>query len=123
MADKRVRITHRPSGDVIAEGPKGWGITPFEGNWYISDRYLETDGFRLTAIPGLCPYKFIYLWMNYESPRGEETRFLGWKYVVPNPVFPFIWYRVAVPGHHADLEVEVWEEEERDVVPAGRERG
>ena len=29
---KQIRITHSPSGEVIAEGPLGWGIKSFEGN-------------------------------------------------------------------------------------------
>ena len=28
MGQKTVRITHRPSGIVIAEGPIGWGFGP-----------------------------------------------------------------------------------------------
>ncbi len=39
MAKKFIRITHRPSGIKLAEGPVGWGITPFEGNLYISRKY------------------------------------------------------------------------------------
>ncbi len=36
MAEKKqVRITHKPSGEIIAEGPLGWGIMSFEGNYYI----------------------------------------------------------------------------------------
>lgn len=35
MAKKFIRITHRASGTKLAEGPVGWGITPFEGNLYI----------------------------------------------------------------------------------------
>ena len=31
MRRKIVRITHRTTGLPIAEGPVGWGITPFEG--------------------------------------------------------------------------------------------
>jgi len=110
MAKKHVRITHGPSGEVIAEGPVGWGITPFEGNWYISGKHLRTKGFRTTAVPGLCPYKFIYLWMDFQPSVGEASRMLGWKYVIPNPLLPFIAFRVAVPGHHPELVVDVSEE-------------
>ena len=35
MRRKIVRITHRTTGLPIAEGPIGWGIMPFEGNFYI----------------------------------------------------------------------------------------
>jgi hypothetical protein len=32
---------------------------------------------------------------------------LGWRYVVPNPLLPFIAFRAAVPRAHPDLEIEV----------------
>lgn len=42
-----VRIIHCPSGEVIAEGPVGFrGITPFEGNFYISRKCLKTAGLK-----------------------------------------------------------------------------
>jgi len=41
-----VRIVHRPSGFLLAEGPLGWGITPFEGNYYISKKYLGKARFK-----------------------------------------------------------------------------
>ena len=106
MARKSIRITHTPSGTVIAEGPLGWGITPFEGNYYIRRAYLKTGGFKPNYVPGLCPYKFLYVWLDLHLPEGGRARSLGWMYWLPNPLLPFIWYRVAVPRHHADIAVE-----------------
>ena len=103
---KHVTITHAQSGTPIAEGPIGWGITPFEGNLYISSKYLKTDGFRTNYMPGLCIYKFFYVWLDLHLPDGSKVDSVGWKYVVPNPLFPFIWYRVAVPRSHPDLKIE-----------------
>ena len=102
---KSIRITHIPSGAVIAEGPVGWGITPFEGNYYIRRRYLKTEGFKLNYLPGLCVYKFLYVWLDFTWSEGK-SRNLGWLYWFPNPLFPFIWFRVAVPRIHPDLRVE-----------------
>ncbi len=101
---KRIRITHIPSGETIAEGPLGWGITSFEGNFYIQRRYLRTDGFRVNFLPGLCVYKFLYVWLDF-SWRDGKIRNLGWLYWLPNPLLPFIWFRVAVPRDHPDLSV------------------
>ena len=28
---------------------------------------------------------------------------LGWLYWLPNPLLPFIWFRVVVPRHHPEL--------------------
>lgn len=61
MSKTRVRITHRPTGTVLADGPLGCGITPFEGNLYIRRKFLLTDGFRVNFLPGLCIHKFLYV--------------------------------------------------------------
>ncbi len=103
---KTIRITHQPSGALIAEGPIGWGITPFEGNFYVRRRYLRDGGFKPNYVPGLCPYKFFYAWMDYHAPDGTRTRSLGWFYWLPNPLLPFIWFRIAVPKHHPDIGIE-----------------
>jgi hypothetical protein len=100
-----IRITHRASGTVIAQGPLGWGITPFEGNYYISRRYLKAT-FKPTFIPGVCVYKFFYTWMDLILPNGGRDRNLGWLYWLPNPLLPFIWYRVAVSASDPTLTIE-----------------
>jgi hypothetical protein len=100
-----IRITHLPSNEVIAEGPLGWGITSFEGNYYIRSRYLRTNGFKINYLPGLCFYKFLYVWMDFHWGK-ERSRSLGWYYFLANPLFPFIWFRVAVPRNHPELKVE-----------------
>ena len=61
MSRKCVRIKHAGSNSLIADGPVGWAITPFEGNFYIRKKYLITDGFRINYMPGLCIYKFLYV--------------------------------------------------------------
>jgi len=102
---KRIRVFHIPSGETIADGPRGWGITPFEGNLYIRRRYLRTDGFRVNYVPGLCIYKFLYVWLDFRWDEGKSHN-LGWLYWLPNPLFPFIWFRVAVPANHPELRIE-----------------
>lgn len=103
---KHVRITHRASGQVLAEGPLGWGITPFEGNYYIGRKYLRTDRFKPNYIPGLCPYKFLYVWMDLVRDDAKIEKNLAWLYWLPNPLLPFIWFRVALPSDHPALLVE-----------------
>ena len=106
MAKKFIRIIHQPSGTKIAEGPLGWGITPFEGNLYISKKFLLTDGFKPNYLPGLCMYKFLYVWLDLQLGNGTKVRNLGWMYWLPNPLLPFIWYRVGLPRSHPELLVE-----------------
>ena len=101
-----VRITHSGSGTVLAEGPVGWGITPFEGNFYIRRKYLKTNQIRANFLPGLCPYKFLYVWMDLHVGEGRRVRNLAWMYWLPNPLLPFIWFRVALPGQHPEITVE-----------------
>jgi hypothetical protein len=65
-----IRLTHAPSGTILAEGPKGFGgITPFEGNFYIRRKYLRTDALKVNGVPGLCPSKFLYMWPGPEARR------------------------------------------------------
>jgi thiol-disulfide isomerase/thioredoxin len=60
-----IRITHTRSETVIAEGPPGFlGITSFEGNLYISRKCLKTRLLRPNWIPGVCVYKFLYVWLD-----------------------------------------------------------
>ena len=68
---KFVRITHKASGLKLAEGPIGWGITPFEGNYYVRGKYLATDRLKPNFIPGLCPYKFLYVWLDLKLGDGR----------------------------------------------------
>lgn len=107
---KFIRITHRPSGIRLAEGPLGWGITPFEGNLYIGRKYLLTEHFKANFLPGFCLYKFLYVWLDLRLDSGEKVRNLGWMYWLPNPLLPFIWYRVGLPRTHPDLLIEEFEE-------------
>lgn len=109
MSKSFIRITHSPSRTKIAQGPVGWGITPFEGNLYIRRKYLLTDGFKVNFIPGFCPYKFFYVWLDLMLEDGSKVKNLGWKYWFPNPLFPFIWYRIGIPRSHPDLLVEEFE--------------
>ena len=104
---RSIRIRHRSSGAVLAEGPLGWGIMPFEGNYYISKRYLKAGRFSPNGIPGLCIYKFLYVWMDLHLPDGQRARSLGWLYWLPNPLLPFIWFRVAVSGSDETLSYEI----------------
>jgi len=106
---KFVRITHKSSGIKLAEGPLGWGITPFEGNYYVRRKYLATDRLKPNFIPGLCPYKFLYVWLDLKFGDGLGVPNLGWLYWLPNPLFPFIWFRVGLPGTHPELLVEKFE--------------
>ncbi|MGD9685126.1 MAG: hypothetical protein AB7W16_28495 [Candidatus Obscuribacterales bacterium] len=119
MAKKFVRITHRPTGQPLAEGPIGWGITPFEGNFYIRRKYLLTDRLIVNFVPGFCFYKFFYVWLDYMPEEGKWSRMIGWKYWLPNPLFPFIWFRVGLPRFHPELLIEdlIEDDDAPDVTP------
>ncbi len=102
-----VRITHRSSGEVIAEGPIGFlGITPFESNLYIRRKYVKTSRLKPNWVPGLCIYKFLYVWLDLRLPDDRGEPFIGWMYRLPNPLLPFIAFRPAVPLSSPALLVE-----------------
>lgn len=99
-----IRITHKPSGTVLAEGPKGWRMMPLEGDWYIHRDCLRTDAFRNTAFPGPCFYKGLCLWLKPRLPGA--SRMLAWRYVLPYPWTFFLWGRFGLPGNDPDILVE-----------------
>lgn len=106
-----MQIRFQPTRAVIAEGPLGWGITSFEGNYYIRRRYLRDGSFRPDFIPGVCIYKGLYIGLDYIAPDGAAVKHLGWMYWLPNPPFPFIMFRVAIPAEHPLLMVESIDEQ------------
>jgi uncharacterized protein (DUF427 family) len=101
-----IRIRHTPSGTILAEGAKGWDIMMFEGNFYIRKSCLRTEAFHLNFIPGICPYKGIYFWMDLRPGGQAVVKSIAWFYWLPNPLLPFIWFRVALPGQHPDLQID-----------------
>ena len=106
---KYVRLSHRSTRTLLAEGPVGWGVTPFEGNFYIRRKYLKTDRLHPNFVPGVCIYKFLYVGLDLHFDGNGRSRNLGWMYWLPNPLLPFIWFRVALPGSHPDVVVERFE--------------
>jgi hypothetical protein len=89
---KSIRIIQRSSGEVIADGPLGfWGITPFEGTCYISRKCLKTAHLRSNWVPGLCIYKFVYVWLDLRLPDATREPFVGWMYWLPNPLLNGRW--------------------------------
>lgn len=61
--------------------------------------------FQPNFTPGFCIYKFLYVWMDLILPGGQREGGLGWLYWLPNPLLPFIWYRVAVAASHPALQI------------------
>lgn len=105
MSRRYLSIYHRASGQLLARGRLGWPITRFEGNYYVSGRCLIGGWFKQRVIPGLCPYKGIYLWGDLNIGEQRE-KLLAWRYLLPNPLLPFIIFRVALPGGHPALRYE-----------------
>ncbi len=102
-----ITITHHQTGELIAKGPKGWGFMPFEGKFYIRNKYIKTNKFKFSFIPGFCIYKLLYVWLNLRLRNGKSEPMIAWMYVVPNPLFPFIWFRIGLPQRHPALRVEI----------------
>lgn len=70
---RTVKVVHRPSGTVLAEGPLGWGMTPFDGGIYIRRRHLVGGSFTPGVPPGLCVYKGLYISLDYSPPEGSVS--------------------------------------------------
>jgi hypothetical protein len=52
----------------------------------------------------------LYVWLNLNLGNSFEEKNIAWMYWLPNPLLPFIWFRVALPGVHPALSVEVYEQ-------------
>jgi hypothetical protein len=105
-SDQTIQIRDRTTGILLAEGRKGWDITPFEGNYYIRTRCIRGAFFKCNYIPGICPYKGLYVSLDLQLPDKVGGKSLAWLYWLPNPLLPFIWFRVALPGSHPELLIE-----------------
>jgi uncharacterized protein (DUF427 family) len=79
---------------------------PFEGNYYIQRKCLRTEAFKVNWIPGFCIYKFLFVWMDLHLNNGDRVGNLAWMYWLPNPLIPFIWFRVAIPAYHSEIEIQ-----------------
>jgi uncharacterized protein (DUF427 family) len=101
-----LRIIHKETGELIAEGLQGWQIIPFEGNYYIQKKYIKTNKFKISFVPGFCFYKFFYVWLSYQIDDKRKEKWIAWMYFLPNPLFFFIGYRIGLPKYHPSLRVE-----------------
>lgn len=68
-----MKVVHRASGTVLAEGPTGWGMIRFDGGVYIRRRHLVGGAFSLGIIPGLCVYKGLYLSLDYTPQTAPSN--------------------------------------------------
>jgi uncharacterized protein (DUF427 family) len=103
---RQIRISERSTRTVLAEGRRGWDITPFEGSFYIRSRCLKGELFKSNYMPGICPYKGPHVWLDLRLPQGSAVKSVAWLHWLPNPLFPFIRFRVALAGNHPDLLIE-----------------
>jgi uncharacterized protein (DUF427 family) len=101
-----IRITHKETGELIAEGFRGWQIIPLEGNYYIQKKLIKTDKFKISFVPGFCFYKFFYVWLNYKIDDKRKDKWIGWIYFLPNPLFFFIGFRIGLPRYPPSLRIE-----------------
>jgi len=67
---KYVRICHRASQTTLAEGPVGWGITPFEGNYYISPKVPANDWLQAQLHSRPVPLQVSLCLAGSESRKG-----------------------------------------------------
>ena len=104
MTVKNFQLIYIPTETLIAEGPFS-ALKKLEGNYYIKEKHVVKGRVKTSYIPGLCPYKFIYVWMNL-IVEDRKISGLAWKYIIPNPIFPMIWFSIGFPQQHPELKIE-----------------
>ncbi|MCO7227249.1 hypothetical protein [Pleionea sp. CnH1-48] len=100
----KISIVLKSSGEVLAQGQLGTEIRLFEGNYYAKSSALKSTKLRCSYIPGICFYKFIYVWFHVKDEQHSQ-RWLAWLYILPNPLFPALWFRVGFAGYDERLEI------------------
>jgi hypothetical protein len=104
---ERIHSDQASSHRLAISGRTAWlGDHTLRGQLLHSKKYLRRGVFKPNFIPGICPYKFLYVWMDLSIEEGGREKNLGWLYWLPNPFLPFIWFRVALPGAHPSLVIE-----------------
>lgn len=100
-----LRVTHAPSGTLLAEGPSGRGIALFEG-YYVHRKYLCIARWKKGSPPGPCVYSFLYagldLWLAGRAQRKstDEKRWLAHLFV------PLLVFRMALRGDDPSIRFE-----------------
>jgi hypothetical protein len=51
----------------------------------------------------------LYVWLDLDLGGGVQEKSIAWMYWLPNPLLPFIWFRVALQGSHPALKIEIYE--------------
>ncbi len=101
-----LRITHTPSGTLLAEGPSGRGIALFEGNYYVRRKYLCIARRKEGSQPGPCVYSFLYagldLWLAGRAQTGSSSK-RRW---VTHRFVPLLAFRMAFPGDDPSIRFE-----------------
>ena len=98
-----LRITHVPTGMLLAEGPSDRGITWFEGNYYVRGKYLCTERWRVNSVPGLCVYTFLYAGFDLWWAGRAQARRMGKNSWLAGLGLAF---RMAVPGNDPQIRIE-----------------
>ena len=53
---------------------------PLRAIFTSAENTLLTNGFKPNFIPGFCPYKFLYVWLDLKFEQGSKVSNLGWLY-------------------------------------------
>lgn len=102
----KFKLTHIKTKKIIAEGIEK-DIYRLEGNYYIKESAFKQGIIVNTYLPGLCFYKFIYVWVNIKISDKLILKSFGWKYILPNPIFFKIFKRIGIPINQDEIQLEI----------------
>lgn len=104
---KKFKLIHIATGKILAEGEKK-DFFQLEGNYYLKEFTFKEGVVVNTIIPGLCFYKFIYIWVNIKVSDKIILKNFGWKYIIPNPIFFKIFKRIGIPIYQDEIKLETF---------------
>ncbi|MEO7065445.1 MAG: hypothetical protein ABI114_00920 [Rhodanobacter sp.] len=101
-----LRVTHRPSGSLLAEGPSGRGIALFEGNYYVRRKYLCITRRKEGSPPRPCVYSFLYAGLDLWLAGRAQTESTGKSRWLTHRLVPILAFRLAFPGDDPSIRFE-----------------
>lgn len=101
-----LRITHPPSGTLLAEGPSGRGIALFEDNDYVRRKYLCSARWNVGNPPGPWLYSVFYAGLDLWLAGGAQTKSSGKRCWLTHPFVPMLVFRMALRGDDPSIRCE-----------------
>lgn len=107
MSERKITISQRQSGAILASGTEPVEVFGFEGYWYFDPDKVNKEMLKVTERTYNCSYKGICFWVDLVGENGT-ARNVAWVYEHPMPGYERIANRYGFyAGRRDDTVAEV----------------